>query len=410
MPKEIERTIQLTPVQNDFFECDAIFRGFTGGRGAGKSFLGSLDMIVRAMAAPAGSTYMIVAPTYGVLQDTSFKSFMDHVQRFGIDCRINTQQFIAKLPEGKTILFRSAERPGRLRGKNLSGIWMDEAGEVEKEVYDIVIACLREGGRQGWLSATFTPKGRTHWTYEVFGKKNEDGTEKKNTKLFRSPTLDNVFLPPDFEQVIRSQYTSRRAEQELQGLFVDMTAGVFERGWFKKVEKIGPIGARRIRSWDKAGTDEGGCFTVGVLMAYDPMAGVFYVEDLVRGQWSAFRRNNEILRTAKEDAERFGNVEILIEQEPGSGGKESAEFSAKQLVGYKVHLERPSGDKIERAQPFAAQAESGNVFVKNAIWTEEYLDELASFPDSKFSDQVDASSAAFNRLALHAKRKFQIFS
>ena len=55
--------------------------------------------------------------------------------------------------------------------------------------------------------------------------------------------------------------------------------------------------------------------------------------------------------------------------------------------------------KVDRAQPFASQAEGGNVFVLQRDWTEAYLDELVSFPDGEFSDQVDASSGAFNMLA-----------
>ncbi len=46
---------------------------------------------------------------------------------------------------------------------------MDEASLSKQEAYDILIGRLREGGEQGWLSATFTPKGKTHWTYKKFG-------------------------------------------------------------------------------------------------------------------------------------------------------------------------------------------------------------------------------------------------
>ena len=380
-------------------EVDSPTHLFLAGEGrvpTHNSHLGAIDLITRLLASPEGSTYMILAPTYGVLQDTSFRSFMEHITHFNIDCKVNGQSFIARFPGKREVLFRTAERPGRLRGKNLSGIWMDEAGEIGKDVYDIVIACLRQGGRQGWLTATFTPKGRQHWTYETFGQ------DKPNTRMFRSPTRENVFLPETFEGVIRSQYTSKRAQQELEGEFIDMSAGVFERQWFEIV-KASPSEGRRVRFWDKAATEGGGCFTAGVLINKSK-DGLFYVEHVARAQLSALNRNKLIEQTARDDAQRYGKVEICVEEEPGSGGKESAEFTIRQLAGFSVYAERPSGDKVERAQPLAAQAEAGNVKLVEGPWNRDYLDELCSFPEGR-ADQVDASSAAFNRLN-NVKKKF----
>jgi predicted phage terminase large subunit-like protein len=61
---------------------------------------------------------------------------------------------------------------------------------------------------------------------------------------------------------------------------------------------------------------------------------------------------------------------------------------------------------VTRAGPFRAQAEARNVKLVRGSWNATYLAELCSFPTGQHDDQVDASSAAFNELAL-AKR-FQI--
>ncbi len=65
----------------------------------------------------------------------------------------------------------------------------------------------------------------------------------------------------------------------------------------------------------------------------------------------------------------------------------------------KDHLAVPGEAKVIRAIPHAAQAEAGNIFLVEAPWNMEWLDEHASFPESTFSDQVDATSGAFNKLA-----------
>ena len=378
-----------------FLNSTSIFRGFTGGRGAGKSFVGAYDLLRRAIP---GRLYMVVAPTYPMLNDSSFRSFKTHAETLGIPYTMNRSRFSAMLPNKAEILFRSADNPDRLRGPNLSGCWLDEASYIDHEAYKIAIACLREGGQQGWMTATFTPRGRQHWTYLSFG------LENPNTQLFRATTGQNIFLPDTFEGVIRQNYTSMMAAQELEGQFVDMHAGVFKRSWFGIVNTV-PKECRRVRYWDKAATEEGGAYTAGVMLAKTPDKQ-YFVEHIVRAQLSALNRNNLIHQTTLADQQKYGVVEIVVEQEPGSGGKESADFTIRQLEGFRVYVDRPSGSKVDRAQPMAAQAEAGNLKILNASWNEEYLDELSSFPSGRFLDQVDASTGAFNRLALIHKRTF----
>jgi predicted phage terminase large subunit-like protein len=90
---------------------------------------------------------------------------------------------------------------------------------------------------------------------------------------------------------------------------------------------------------------------------------------------------------------------IWVEQEPGSGGKESAEMTVAMLAGYVVHAERPTGDKVTRARPFAAQVEAGNVALVRGAWNLAYLDELGLVPNGRYWDQTDASAGAFAKLA-----------
>jgi len=174
-----------------------------------------------------------------------------------------------------------------------------------------------------------------------------------------------------------------------------------EGGMFKVVLlqfKPRPVRYRRIvRYWDKAGSAGKGCYTVGVLMIEDG-DGAFGILDVVRGQWDSSTREKMIRMTAEMDGH---SVPVLIEQEGGSGGKESAENTIrKTLVGFRVYADKPVGDKALRADPFSVQVNAGNVWVlQNAHWAKDYIDELQFFPVSTYMDQVDASSGAFNYLA-----------
>jgi predicted phage terminase large subunit-like protein len=173
--------------------------------------------------------------------------------------------------------------------------------------------------------------------------------------------------------------------------------GMFQRDWFGIVGAA-PAQATRIRAWDRAATEKDGDYTVGALLAKDG-DNVFYVEDVIRGQFSDLATEKIIAQTAQIDAAR-GNVTTWLEQEPGSSGKAVVQVTIRALAGYSVKAERSTGDKATRAQPFAAQCEARNIKLVRGAWNSAYLDELASFPYGAHDDQVDGSSLAFNKLAL----------
>jgi len=89
-----------------------------------------------------------------------------------------------------------------------------------------------------------------------------------------------------------------------------------------------------------------------------------------------------------------------VEQEPGSGGKESAEGTVRGLTGYTVRIDKVTGAKEIRAEPYATQVEWQNVVViKNPLWTHLFIEEHRFFPRGKNKDQVDAAAMAFSALS-----------
>ncbi len=174
--------------------------------------------------------------------------------------------------------------------------------------------------------------------------------------------------------------------------------GMFPRDKFTIVAAA-PYNADRVRYWDKAGSDGKGDWTVGVLMAR-ATTGRFYVEDVVRGQWEAAERERIIRQVAELDSQRPTlSMRIWHEQEGGSGGKESAQATNRNLAGFNVYSEPVTGNKATRAEPFAAQVQGGNVDLVKGAWNARYIEELGGFPFAKNDDQVDASSGAFNKLS-----------
>lgn len=179
--------------------------------------------------------------------------------------------------------------------------------------------------------------------------------------------------------------------------------GLFKAHWLPLAD-IAPASPRwrLVRWWDLAATADGGDWTVGVLMG--ELDGLYWVLDVVRGQWSSGERDRVIRVTADRDAQQYGvgAVQHWAGQEPGSGGKDQAAAFRKNLAGHTAHTEPETGSKTVRAEPFAAQCEAGNVRVLARPWAPAYVGELLEFPTGGHDDQVDPSAGAFNKLALGA--------
>jgi predicted phage terminase large subunit-like protein len=155
------------------------------------------------------------------------------------------------------------------------------------------------------------------------------------------------------------------------------------------------------RHWDKAGTDGDGDWTVGLKMARDRQKRL-WILDVVRGQWDSSEREDIIEQTAKIDGTQ---CRISLEQEPGSSGKDSARATVIRLQGFRVLVQKPTGDKVTRADTFSVQVNMGNVYVdKNANWLKDFMDELKFFPFGKHDDQVDGCSGAFTAMTQHKSK------
>jgi predicted phage terminase large subunit-like protein len=154
-----------------------------------------------------------------------------------------------------------------------------------------------------------------------------------------------------------------------------------------------------VRYWDKAASDsKDAAFTAGVLM-HKMNDKTFVIEHVARGRWRSLNREQRIREYAETDKKLSKNYMIVVEQEPGSAGRESADNTIHNLTGFRVYADRVTGSKQVRAEPFAAQVQAGNVFlVRVGPWVEAFLDECETWPNGKYEDQVDAAAGAFNRL------------
>jgi predicted phage terminase large subunit-like protein len=190
---------------------------------------------------------------------------------------------------------------------------------------------------------------------------------------------------------------------EFEALYQQMPylreGGFFKREWYSIVDTgPGKDAVMRIRYWDKASTPGGGDYTAGVLISRDK-DGVYFIEHVARGQWSPGERDRRMADVGREDYEQYGAFAIWHQQDPGSAGKDSAQSTSATMAeaGLTARFEPVTGDKEVRAGPLSSAAQAGKVKILRGAWNSVFLEELTSFPKSRYDDQVDAGASAYNK-------------
>jgi len=206
-----DKRIRLYPTQFDFLQADK-FSGFIAGIGSGKTFVGALKALLWCKQPTLG---MIVAPTFGMLRDSTLRTFLDLAEN-EVE-KMNKGEMIAHMRSGAEVMFRSADKPDRLRGPNLHWAWIDEGGLCRNETWEITIGRVRADKALGDVWITSTPKGKSHWTYK----------QADHMKMFRAATLDNPYVSDEWKESLLASYTGNFLRQEVYGEFVSFQGLVY---------------------------------------------------------------------------------------------------------------------------------------------------------------------------------------
>jgi len=233
-----------------------------------------------------------------------------------------------------------------------------------------------------------------------------DVTDVKNFTFIASSVYDNQILltkdPGYLANLKALSYVDRM--RLLEGNWkVKPAAGLyFKRSQVTMIETLPNDVVLWVRRWDLAATvpteqnPTPDC-TAGVLIGRRKN-GRYVVADAINVQQQAGDVRQLIKNTAISDKVAYKRIKTILPQDPGQAGKEQSQSYVMMLSGFNVGVERETGSKIVRAEPFAAQWQQGNVEVLAATWNDLFFSQLEAFPESDKDDLVDAGSGAFNAL------------
>ena len=394
MPELLERPRRLvcrrdvSRKQRTFLSSPATRTAYVGGRGSGKTFAGVLKSLAVSGRKPCQGT--IIAPTYTMLRD-SISPVFEALGRTAIAVKRRSANEY-ELINGSLVRLRSADDPEKLRGPSNTWIWLDEAALMDRYVWRILLATLRESGGSGYAWATTTPRGKKNWVYEVFN------NAPPNYSLVHSTTRENPFLAEELLEDLEREYgIGWFGKQELLGEFVEPEGALFQRHWLRTADRVPSEFEYLVRGWDLALTTKTSSdYTVGVKVGITADQDI-YVLDVVRGKWEWPDGRNIVVNTALMD----GTVcTVAVETIAFQLAAIQELYRDERLSAYVIDSVSADRDKLSHALPVASRAKAGRLYIVPGVWNQDFIDEMCTFTgDGKdHDDQVDGLSIALRSI------------
>jgi predicted phage terminase large subunit-like protein len=240
------------------------------------------------------------------------------------------------------------------------------------------------------------------------------GVRPEDTKSFTfiaASIFDNRILldkDPAYLANLKALGTVDRARLLHGNWKIKPSAGMYFRRDQAQIVGAPPSNVVQVcRAWDLAATtptpdNPSPDATAGVLIGrLDD--GRYIVLDAVHGRWTSNDVRARVRNVAAADRDRYPDVRVRLPQDPGQAGKEQAQSYVAMLAGYSVKVERVTGGKVTRAEPFSSQWQAGNVLLLQGAWNDGFLAELEAFPEGAHDDLVDAAADAFSEVALNTQ-------
>ena len=378
------------------------------GRGTGKDYAVVDYALVKMKAGPDPYNIACMRQFQNSIAD-SIKALVERrIRDHGWQSQFHiTHNDITCPATGSKMIFRGYERNiESLRG--LEGINLCIINEAQTVLEDAArlfrYSVREENSRFIWVG---NPRFRTDYFSKMLR------SPPPGSLVLRPTQADNPWFPEVLRQDMENDRHTVWFAHVWGGQEVSLTGQVFNADMIKPAEGWRLDAVQRCRSWDLAGTADGGDYTVGVLMARNA-DGMYQIQNMVRGQWDSGAVEQRVLQSAIRDTDLTA---VVIERGPGESGLSQRRHYGTVLDGYNFVSERPSGSKAERARPFASAVNNGRVCLSDndrlwfpntePDWRERLVEELAAFSEDPadmkraqiHDDIVDACSQAFNYLA-----------
>lgn len=310
-------------------------------------------------------------------------------------------------PNGAIATLFSAEEPERLRGPQFDFAWVDEiAGydiNTQQMTWDMLQFCLRLGLNPRCVVTT-TPKPTP--LIQQLVKLARHPVNKIIITTGSTYENKNNLAAPFMRQITQYEGTNL-GRQEIHAELIDIEeSGILKRSWFKKwsANKEMPFFEFVIQSYDTAFTektenDPTGCIVLGVFRPDQDSPHCVMLLDC----WTEYLKYPELRKKATDDYKNtYGDqeapVDLLLIEDKGSGIPLIQDLQRAGLPIRKYNPGRP--DKVMRLHAVSHLVYNGRFYIPESkqvpgefvTWSEDFLREVCSFPNSPHDEYVDCLS------------------
>lgn len=194
--EDISAGVTLHPWQDKAWHCKKRFICFCSGVQGGKTFFGSI-WIINEIESSDWTDFIILAPTYRVLQQSTLQKFFDIIPRgYGV---YNKADSTFKTRTGKIIFLRSADKPESIEGITAGAIWADEVGMMKPDAW--LFMQRRVSRTMGRILMTFTPKALNWVYYDLYKPWMKSEGKHPDIDFIQFRSVDSPYFPEaEFER------------------------------------------------------------------------------------------------------------------------------------------------------------------------------------------------------------------
>ena len=216
--------LELLPAQIEMLNSNQRNVCMVGGLGSAKTAASIYKAVLTMIEInDPNLTILYAMPSFSLLTLRVRPGFESTLTQLGVTYKSNKSSQEITTPFGKIIL-KSFSEPERLVSFECALSFIDELDTISYDKAKLVYTKITERTRQKIpgrinqiITATTPDQGTRGYIYDIFG----NITDHKNYKLIRAKTEDNIFLPDDYVDQIRANYTPTMAKCYLEGLFVN---------------------------------------------------------------------------------------------------------------------------------------------------------------------------------------------
>lgn len=229
---------KFLPKQEAFMRSKARFRCFVGGVGSGKTWSGCWEAIKLSFKYRYNFG-VIGAQTYPQLRDTTMRTFFEICDNYpGMIKSHNKAEDRVTFVNGSEIIFRALDDASKFKSLNLGWFYIDEASEVNEDVFLMLQSRLRLSHLKGIPNSyrgfvTTNPEGH-NWVWRKFVGKNN---HPESYEAFISKSAENVNLPDGYIESLRQSYSADWIKKYLEASF-DVFEGLIYKDFDYEVHTI----------------------------------------------------------------------------------------------------------------------------------------------------------------------------